>query len=39
MSSATNLDDISDAIQGLATHIDERFQQVDRRLNTINNRL
>lgn len=39
MSSTTSLDDISDAIQGLATHIDERFQQVDERFQQVDGRL
>lgn len=38
MSSTTSLDDISDAIQGLATHIDERFQQVDERFQQVDER-
>jgi septal ring factor EnvC (AmiA/AmiB activator) len=35
----TNLDDIAEAIQGLATHMDERFEQVDNRLNGIDGEL
>jgi septation ring formation regulator EzrA len=34
----TNLDDIADSIQGLATHMDERFEQVGIRFEQVDKR-
>lgn len=34
----TNLDDIAEAIQGLATLVDDRFEQVDRRFEQVDHR-